>query len=126
FNLYEVWQLIQEVGGPSKTIKVTGGFLNSSFWKHMLADIFDRPLQQSKSFESSCLGAVLIGMDIDNSTNKINAKKNELLLKKEDYSKGWIQPNEQLVKKYQAILPVYQKVASEMSQVRKLLGELNH
>lgn len=126
FNLYEVWQLIQEVGGPSKTIKVTGGFLNSSFWKHMLADIFDRPLQQSKSFESSCLGAVLIGMDMENSTKKINAKKNELLLKKEDYSKGWIQPNEQLVKKYQAILPVYQKVASEMSQVRKLLGELNH
>jgi len=42
FNLYDgFWQLIQrKSAGHSKTIKVTGGFLNSPLWKTKCLQIF--------------------------------------------------------------------------------------
>ncbi len=125
FNLYEVWQLIQEVGGPSKTIKVTGGFLNSPLWKQMLADIFGRPMQQPTSFESSCLGAVLLGK-VDNEILESSIiQHNPVLLGRKTEPEIWMQPNEQTTENYQRIIPTYQKLAKEMTKVRKILGEVN-
>jgi len=127
FNLYEVWQLIQEVGGPSKTIKVTGGFLNSPLWKQMLVDIFDRAMQQPTSFESSCLGAVMLGnLDKEVSGSSSPQKSAGLLKDKEGEGAGiWLQPNERTAEKYRKIIPIYQKTAKEMSKVRKIMSEVD-
>lgn len=60
FNLKEVLELIQEIGGEATVVKASGGFLNSREWAQMAADILALPLTISTSFESSCLGAVLL------------------------------------------------------------------
>lgn len=60
FNLKEVLELIQEIGGEAHVLKASGGFLNSKEWAQMAADILRLPLTVSDSFESSCLGAVLL------------------------------------------------------------------
>lgn len=125
FNLHDVWQIIQEVGGLSKTIKVTGGFLNSPLWKQMIADIFGRPMQQPTSFESSCLGAVLIGKDSEETAEQTLLQENRVLVEGITESKIWMQPNQPIVEKYQKIIPTYQKLAKEMSNVRKVLSETN-
>lgn len=125
FNLYEVWQIIQEVGGLSKTIKVTGGFLNSPLWKQMLADIFGRPMQQPTSFESSCLGAVLIGKGAEEILGMSFPQENRVMEESLTESKIWMQPNKQIAEQYQEIIPAYQRLAEEMSKVRGILSELN-
>ncbi|MBM7650722.1 gluconokinase [Neobacillus cucumis] len=61
-NLYTVLLALQEsIGVPSK-IQATGGFARSELWRQMMADIFNQKVVVPESFESSCLGAVVLGM----------------------------------------------------------------
>ncbi|MDL0434528.1 MULTISPECIES: gluconokinase [unclassified Niallia] len=61
-NLYTVMLALQEVIGEPKQIQATGGFARSELWRQMMADIFNQEVTVPESFESSCLGAVVLGM----------------------------------------------------------------
>lgn len=62
FNMYTVLLAMEEqIGRPSK-ILATGGFAHSSLWRQMMADIFDQEVVIPESIESSCLGAVVLGL----------------------------------------------------------------
>ncbi|MEY8346113.1 gluconokinase [Niallia circulans] len=61
-NLYTVMLALQEVIGAPKQIQATGGFARSELWRQMMADIFDQEVVVPESFESSCLGAIVLGM----------------------------------------------------------------
>ncbi|MBW4084131.1 gluconokinase [Paenibacillus sp. S150] len=62
FNMYTVLLAMEEqIGQPSK-ILATGGFARSALWRQMMADIFDQEVVIPESFESSCLGAVVLGL----------------------------------------------------------------
>jgi len=61
-NLYMVTLTLQEIIGIPKQIKATGGFARSELWRQMMADIFNQEVIIPESFESSCLGAVILGM----------------------------------------------------------------
>ena len=45
-----------------KMIKATGGFAKSEVWRQMMSDIFDTELVVPESYESSCLGACVLGL----------------------------------------------------------------
>ncbi|TFJ92215.1 hypothetical protein E4U82_13655 [Lentibacillus salicampi] len=63
FNLYMVFSAIQDVMGvPVTSIQATGGFSRSKVWRQMLADIFGHAVTVPESYESSCLGACLLGL----------------------------------------------------------------
>jgi gluconokinase len=62
FNLYSVFLTVQEVIGHPIKIQATGGFARSELWRQMMADIFNMEVVVPESFESSCLGAVVLGM----------------------------------------------------------------
>ena len=61
-NLYTVLLALEELIGSPKKVQATGGFARSELWRQMLADIFDQEVEIPESFESSCLGAVVLGM----------------------------------------------------------------
>jgi len=61
-NLYSVLLALQEVIGVPTKIQATGGFARSELWRQMMADIFNQEVVVPESFESSCLGAVVLGM----------------------------------------------------------------
>lgn len=62
FNMYTVLLAMEEqMGRPSK-IHATGGFARSPLWRQMMADIFDQEVVVPESVESSCLGAVVLGL----------------------------------------------------------------
>ncbi|WML42434.1 gluconokinase [Neobacillus sp. PS3-40] len=61
-NLYTVLLALQEMIGVPKKIQATGGFARSELWRQMMADIFNQKVVVPESFESSCLGAVVLGM----------------------------------------------------------------
>lgn len=61
-NLYTVLLALQELIGKPVRVQATGGFARSKLWRQMLADVFDQEVTVPESFESSCLGAVVLGM----------------------------------------------------------------
>ncbi|MGZ9777234.1 gluconokinase [Staphylococcus pseudintermedius] len=63
FNLYTVFlALIEVIGTSPQSIKATGGFSKSHLWRQMMADIFNTNVEIPKSYESSCLGACVLGL----------------------------------------------------------------
>lgn len=62
FNLYTVLLAMEERIGRPKKIQATGGFARSPLWRQMMSDIFDQEVVVPESFESSCLGAVVLGL----------------------------------------------------------------
>lgn len=62
YNLYTVLLALEELTGEPTRIQATGGFARSEMWRQLMADIFDKPVIVPESFESSCLGAVVLGM----------------------------------------------------------------
>ncbi len=61
-NLYTVMLALREISGVPSKIQATGGFARSELWRQMLADIFHQEVVVPESFESSCLGAIVLGM----------------------------------------------------------------
>lgn len=61
-NLYTVLLALEELIGEPKKIQATGGFARSELWRQMMADIFDQEVAVPESFESSCLGAAILGL----------------------------------------------------------------
>jgi gluconokinase len=62
FNLYTVLLALKELIGEPVKIQATGGFARSELWRQMMADIFNQEVYVPESFESSCLGAAILGM----------------------------------------------------------------
>ncbi|KMK76643.1 gluconokinase [Alkalihalobacillus pseudalcaliphilus] len=63
FNLYTVYlALVEAMDGEVASIKATGGFARSEVWRQMMSDIFDTSVEVPESFESSCLGACMLGL----------------------------------------------------------------
>ncbi|MGG6312968.1 gluconokinase [Paenibacillus macerans] len=62
YNLYTVLLAMEEQIGRPRKIQATGGFARSPLWRQMMADIFDQQVIIPESFESSCLGAVVLGL----------------------------------------------------------------
>ncbi|MBW9235406.1 hypothetical protein JQK62_25045, partial [Leptospira santarosai] len=63
YNLYTVFLALLEVmDEPVVRIQATGGFARSDVWRQMMADIFDLEVVVPESYESSCLGACILGL----------------------------------------------------------------
>lgn len=107
-NLYTVMLALQEVIGIPKNIQATGGFARSDLWKQMLADIFNQEVHIPESFESSCLGAVVLGM--------------KAIGKIDDFSvvSEWVgttnvhTPNPENVKLYEELVPIFIRVTRSL------------
>lgn len=63
YNLFTVFQALTEcMDGPVTRVQATGGFARSEVWRQMVADIFETEVVVPESFESSCLGACILGL----------------------------------------------------------------
>jgi len=62
YRLYSVLGPIEEVVGPAREIRATGGFARSDFWLQICADLFGRPLTVPAQTEGSALGALALGL----------------------------------------------------------------
>ena len=111
FNLYTVYlALIEVMGETPQQLKATGGFSKSELWRQMMADIFDTPLSVPESYESSCLGACLLGL--------------KALGEIEDYSVveemvGTTfehQPETESVQAYQELLPLFIDLSRSLTE----------
>lgn len=62
YNLYLVLKALEDFAGSAQLVQATGGFAESPLWRQMMADIFNREVTIPEHYESSCLGAAVLGL----------------------------------------------------------------
>ena len=102
YNLYTVYlALIEVMNETPSTIKATGGFAKSEVWRQMMADIFDTNLIVPESYESSCLGACVLGMKALGEIDDFSIIE-EMVGTTNDHK-----PNQDNVKIYQKLISIF-------------------
>jgi gluconokinase len=101
FNLYTVLLAVEELTGDPVRIQASGGFARSGMWRQLMADVFDKPVIIPESFESSCLGAVVLGMYATGEIKDFSIVS-EMIGATHTHS-----PHEETAEVYRELLPIY-------------------
>lgn len=111
YNLYTVYLALVEVMNetPSK-IKATGGFAKSEVWRQMMADIFDTDLIVPESYESSCLGACVLGL------KALGEIKDFSIIEKMVGTTNAHKPNQETVKVYQQLVSIFINLSRSLEE----------
>ncbi|MGX9799670.1 gluconokinase [Pediococcus acidilactici] len=109
YNLYMVMLMIEGVAGKPKLIQATGGFARSELWRQMLADIFEQDVNIPESFESSALGAVVIGMKSLGIIDNLSAIKSMVGVTHQHH------PNQENFAVYRELLPIWIRLTDELA-----------
>ncbi|MGX2945323.1 gluconokinase [Enterococcus alishanensis] len=117
FNLYTVLLALEEVSGSPKSIQATGGFARSALWRQMLADIFETDVTIPESFESSCLGAAVLGMV------SLDMAKDLTVVKEMIGVTNAHHPNEKNYTAYRDLLPIFIRLSRQLSGEYKAIAD---
>jgi gluconokinase len=122
FNLSLVLQALQDFTGTATRIQATGGFARSHLWRQMMADVFDQEVTVPEQYESSCLGAAVLGLYALKAVSSLNIVSDMI---GETYRHHPIVAN---VEVYKKILPIYtrvlEKLKGEYESIARLQAEL--
>lgn len=122
YNLFLVLEALEDCIGKAERIQATGGFARSELWRQMMSDIFEREVTVPESFQSSALGAAVLGLF---ALKEVSSLDVVLDMIGETHRH---KPNAENVAIYKKILPVYksvlEKVQSEYETVAQLQAEL--
>ncbi|MDM5356798.1 gluconokinase [Peribacillus sp. ACCC06369] len=102
YNLYTVFLALTEcMDGPVTRIQATGGFARSAVWRQMMSDIFESEVVVPESYESSCLGACILGLY---ATGEIESFEvvSEMIGNTHKHT-----PKDDSVKEYRQLLPIF-------------------
>ena len=116
FNLYVVLEALQEISGSPKTIQATGGFARSALWSQILADVFDKEVIIPESFESSCLGAAVVGMQSLGWVADLSIVS-EMVGNTHTY-----QPLEHHRQVYQELLPLFTRLTNKLTEEYRFIA----
>lgn len=109
YNINAVLLGLEEVVGRPDQILATGGFARSQLWRQVLADIFARPVTIPQDFESSCLGAAMVGMKSLELITDFSAVQ-QFIGKTQIYTPD---PDNSAV--YQELIPIYMHLTKQLS-----------
>jgi gluconokinase len=110
FNLYTVLLALEELIGEPTKIHATGGFARSELWRQMMADIFNQDVYIPESFESSCLGAAILGLYSLGEVDSLNVVS-EMVGATFHHT-----PNSENVAIYEDLIPIYICVSRQLQQ----------
>lgn len=104
FNLNLVLQALQDSIGKPSSIHLTGGLAKSHLFRQIVADVFAQEITVPTSYESSCLGALILGLY---ALKKIPSLNVVLQMLGNSEQLQAIQKN---VETYQKIMPLYTRL----------------
>ncbi len=117
YNLYTVFlALIECMDGPVTRIQATGGFARSEVWRQMMADIFESEVVIPESFESSCLGACILGLYATGEVDSFEVVS-EMIGETHRHV-----PNEEAMHEYRQLLPIFISLARTLSEDHKRIA----
>ncbi|MED4608823.1 FGGY-family carbohydrate kinase, partial [Paenibacillus validus] len=62
YRIHTVVDALEELSGPTREIRASGGFARSPFWLQMMSDVLGSPVAVPNTIEGSGAGAALLGM----------------------------------------------------------------
>lgn len=62
YSLMDCLQIIEEMGTPVKSVRLSGGGAKSAFWRQVFADVFGKQVTTLESQEGSAYGAALLAL----------------------------------------------------------------
>ncbi|MBJ6116712.1 gluconokinase [Pontibacter sp. BT310] len=62
FNMYSVTKALEQVTGSVSKVFANGGLSRSELWVQMLADVFNKEVCLTETYESSAFGAAIVGL----------------------------------------------------------------
>ena len=108
FNLSLVLHALEDFTGKATSIQATGGFARSSLWRQMMADVFAQEVTVPEQYESSCLGAAVLGLYALKEISSFNIVSEMI---GETYRHEPIAAN---LDTYKKILPIYTRVLENL------------
>lgn len=110
FNLYTVLLAMEEQIGQPTSIQATGGFARSPLWRQMMSDIFNQEVVVPESFESSCLGAVVLGLYATGRIKSLDAVSSMVGTTHRHT------PVKEDASLYQELLPIYIRISRKLEE----------
>ncbi len=110
YNLYTVLLALKELIGEPKKIQATGGFARSELWRQMMADIFHQDVYVPESFESSCLGAAILGLYSLGEVDTLHVVSEMV------GANFHHEPNMESVEKYKDLTPIYIRLSRQLEE----------
>ncbi|GEB77401.1 gluconokinase [Sporolactobacillus inulinus] len=120
YNLYSVMLAMRERTGEPKKIQATGGFARSELWRQMMADIFAQPVNVPESFESSCLGAAVLGLYATGRVDSLSAVAQMV---------GSVHSHEPIpenVETYQQLFPIFLRLSRKLEDEWSAIAAFQH
>lgn len=117
YNMYTVLLAMEEQIGRPHKILATGGFARSSLWRQMMADIFDQEVIVPESIESSCLGAVVLGLYATGRVDSFDVVFDMI------GSTHQHNPIQEHTRVYQQLLPIYISVYRSLESQYQAIAE---
>ncbi|WP_028560292.1 gluconokinase [Paenibacillus pinihumi] len=108
FNLYAVLLAMEGQMGQPVQLLATGGFARSPLWRQIMADIFGQKVVVPESIESSCLGAVVLGLYATGRMDSLDAVSGMVGATNEHHPDP---VNEAL---YRELLPIYMQLSHKL------------
>ncbi|RLQ95562.1 gluconokinase [Falsibacillus albus] len=119
-NLYTVLLALGELVGEPKQIQATGGFARSQVWRQLLADVFGHEVTVPESFESSCLGAVVLGM------YGMGEIKDFSVVKEMVGSVHSHKPSSEAAEIYEELIPMFIRISRLLEQEYSEIAKFQH
>ena len=117
-NINSVFQAVRNLVGDPKSVTATGGFAQSAVWKQMLADVLNCPVEIPNSFESGCLGAIVMAMKSLGIVDSLEAVQQFI------GEKEVCKPDSEAVAVYQKYQPVFEQVQELLSPAYARMADL--
>lgn len=115
FGVYSVGKALEETTGEINTIYATGGFARSKVWVQILADVFNKKVCVAESYESSCLGAAVIGMKALGAIEDIEEVRELVPISREFYPDA--KNHEVYMKTFEIYSRLYDKLKDEFTEI---------
>ena len=110
YNLYSVLLALQELIGQPKQIQASGGFVRSKLWRQIMADVFNSHVHIPESYESSSLGAAVLGLLALGEIDSIDAVADMV------GSTNELQPIPENVETYEELMSIFLSIARKMEE----------
>lgn len=116
--LYGIMRAMEDSGLTIDQVNVSGGFVHSTIWLQILADIFNKPIFLIHDEDASALGGAFLGLKTMGLITDYNKLHSEETIS--------FQPDQSRHKTYEKLFGVYQRLYVKTSDEMEILSDLKN
>jgi gluconokinase len=117
FALNSVLDTLETSTAKIGTLNISGGFISSPVWMHILADITGKKLAIVQQEDASAIGAIFLAMDALKVTGANRKKPAHILAD--------ILPNKNHHKTYNRLFPVFKRIYVDLKSTMNMVHDMN-